>query len=150
MLIESFRVAEANVEQALQQIYAIRVSLGLPAKPARGEDLAQVPPDLDQNFSAVRQALGELLQSAAHSVTIRPPGPRHPKEAIAAFYKQDPQGNLNRIYARLIPAAIEQAEAELLPGTRAIWILAELNLRYLYDRQRDRRSGDRSQRQSGR
>ena len=38
-----------------------------------------------------------------------------PKEAIAAFYKQDPQGNLNLIYARLIPRsrAIKQAEAKL-------------------------------------
>jgi membrane fusion protein (multidrug efflux system) len=131
VLIESFRVAEANVEQALQQIYAIRVSLGLPAKPARGEDLAQVPPDLDQNFSAVRQALGELLQSAAAFGYYPASWTATPKEAIAAFYKQDPHGDLNRIYARLIPRApaIKQAEAKLLQARRDL-DQAELNLRY--------------------
>ena len=38
---ESFKVAEAAVEQALQTIYAIRVGLGLPAQPPAGQDLAR-------------------------------------------------------------------------------------------------------------
>ena len=37
-----------------------RVGLGLPAQPPKGHDLSDVPADLDQNFSAVRQALGAL------------------------------------------------------------------------------------------
>jgi membrane fusion protein (multidrug efflux system) len=131
VLTESFRVAEADVERALQAIYAIRAGLGLPAKPAPGQDLAQVPPDLDQNFSAVRQALGDLLQSAAAFGYFPASWTATPKAAIAAFYKQDPEGNLNRIYARLIPQApvIKQAEAKLLEA-RCDLDQAELNLRY--------------------
>ena len=50
---------------------------------------------------------------------------------MANFYKQDPQGNLNRIYAQLIPNAppIKQAEAKLLQARRDL-AQAELNLRY--------------------
>ena len=62
---QTVKVDEAAVDQALQAVYATRVSLGLPAQPAPGHDLTEVPPDLDQNFSGVRQALGNLLQSAA-------------------------------------------------------------------------------------
>ncbi len=131
VLNESYKVAEANVEQALQAVYAIRVSLGLPAKPASGEDLAQVPPDLDQTFSAVRQALGDLLRSAAAFGYFPASWTATPKEAIAAFYKQDPEGDLNRIYAHLIPQApaIKQAEAKLRQSQRDL-DQAELSLRY--------------------
>src|SRR5262249_32620570 len=54
-----------------------------------------------------------------------------PKQAIADFYKQDPKGNLNEIYARLIPKApaIQQAKAQLLQAQRDLEN-AELNLRY--------------------
>src|SRR5712692_1917080 len=62
---EQAKVAEASVEQARQAIFAIRVSLGLPEQPAVGKDLSDTPPDLNQKFSAVRQALGALMQSAA-------------------------------------------------------------------------------------
>ena len=79
--------------------------LGLPPQPPRGESLADVPPDLDQNFSSVRQALGELLQSAAQLGYFPTSWTATPKEAIEDFYKQDPEGNLDRIYARLIPQA---------------------------------------------
>ncbi len=122
---EASRVAEAAVEQALQAVYAIRVSLGLPAKPPQGHDLSEVPPELDQNFSTVRQALGELIHSAAQFGYFPTSWTATPKEAIAAFYKQDPEGDVNRIYAHLIPhaPAIKQAEAKLLqaqprPGSR--------------------------------
>jgi len=128
---QTFKVAEAAVEQALQEVYAIRVGLGLVAKLPQGEDLDQVPPDLDQNFSAVRQALGELLQSAAAIGYFPTSWTATPKQAIEAFYSQDPQGNLNRIYAHLIPEApaIKQAEARLGQAQRDL-DQAELNLRY--------------------
>ena len=102
-----------------------------PAEPPQGHDLSEVPPDLDQNFSTVRQALGELLQSAAQFGYFPTSWTATPKEAIAAFYKQDPEGDLNRIYARLIPQApaIKQAEAKLLQAQRDL-DQAELNLRY--------------------
>ena len=131
VLTESFNVAEAGVEQAIQAVYAIRVGLGLPEQPAVGHDLSEVPPDLDQNFSAVRQALGELLQSAARFGYFPPSWTATPKQAIETFYKQDPEGDLNRIYTRLIPQApaIKQAEAKLLQARRDL-DQAELNLRY--------------------
>ena len=40
-------VAEAQVEEALENIYQIRATLGVPEIPENGGDLAQVPPDLD-------------------------------------------------------------------------------------------------------
>src|SRR5262245_5231124 len=60
---QTVKVDQAGVDQALQQVYAIRVGLGLPAEPAKGKELTDVPPNLDQTFSSVRQALGTLLQS---------------------------------------------------------------------------------------
>jgi membrane fusion protein, multidrug efflux system len=128
---EAEKVSEAGVEQALEAVYAIRVSLGLPAQPASGHGLAEVPPDLDQTFSAVRQALSDLLQSAAAFGYAPNSWTTTPKETLANFYKQDPQGDLNRILARLIPQApaIKQAEAKLRQSQRDL-DEAELNLRY--------------------
>ncbi|WP_020466132.1 HlyD family secretion protein [Singulisphaera acidiphila] len=128
---QAVKVDEANVDQALQTIYATRVGLGLPAKPPEGNDLSQTPPDLVENFSAVRQSLGILLQSAAQLGYSPSSWNATPKQAIEEFYKLDPQGNLERIYARLIPQApaIKQAEAKLLQARRAL-DKAELDLRY--------------------
>ena len=36
-----------------------------PAQPPTGHDLGEVPDDLDQNYSAIRQALGQLYRSVA-------------------------------------------------------------------------------------
>jgi membrane fusion protein (multidrug efflux system) len=128
---QSVKVDEAAVDQALQSVYAIRVGLGLPAQPASGHDLTEVPQDLDQNFSSVRQALGELLQSAAQFGYFPASWTASPREAIESFYKQDPEGNLNRIYEKIIPRApaIQQAEARLTEARRDL-DQAELNLRY--------------------
>jgi membrane fusion protein (multidrug efflux system) len=128
---QAVKVDQAAVDQALQQIYAIRVGLGLPEQPANGKDLTDVPPDLDQNFSVVRQALADLIQSAAQFGYFQSSWTGTPKEVIATFYKQDPQGDLNRIFNQLIPNApvIKQAEAKLLQARRDL-DQAELNLRY--------------------
>ena len=58
---QTVKVDEAAVDQALQQISAIRVGLGLPVTPPDGKDLTDVPPELDQNFSTVREALALVL-----------------------------------------------------------------------------------------
>src|SRR5262249_3806206 len=128
---QTVKVDEAAVDQALEQVYAIRVGLGLPARPPRGEELADVPPNLDQDFSSVRQALGTLLQSAAQFGYMPTSWNATPKRALEDFYKQDPEGNLDRIYARIIPQApaIKQAEAKLLQARHDL-DQAELNLRY--------------------
>ena len=62
---EQLDVANAAVKQALQNVYQARAALGLPAQPAEGANLADVPANLDQTFSSVRQALADLMQSAS-------------------------------------------------------------------------------------
>jgi membrane fusion protein (multidrug efflux system) len=128
---QTVKVDQAAVDQALQQVYAIRVNLGLPQEPPGGRDLSDVPPDLDQNFSAVRQALGELLQSAAQFGYFPTSWNSTPKQAIADFYKQSKQGNLDEIFAKVIEQApaIKQAEANLQQARRDLE-QAELNLLY--------------------
>jgi membrane fusion protein (multidrug efflux system) len=128
---QTVEVSAAAVDQALQQVYAIRVGLGLPAQPAPGHELTEVPPDLDQNFSSVRQALGDLLQSAAQFGYSPASWTASPKEAIATFYKQDPKGDINQILANLIPQApaVKQADAKLQQA-RSDLEQANLNLRY--------------------
>ncbi|QDV39406.1 HlyD family secretion protein [Tautonia plasticadhaerens] len=128
---QEVRVDEAAVNQALQAVYACRVGLGLPEEPPEGHDLAEVPADLGQQFSAVRQGLGQLLQSAAQFGYAPTSWDVTPDQAIAEFYKQDPGGDLDKILARLIPDAppIKQAEARLLRARREL-AQAELDLRY--------------------
>jgi membrane fusion protein (multidrug efflux system) len=128
---QTVKVDQATVDQALQQVHAIRAGLGLPEEPPKGHDLTEVPPNLDQNFSAVRQALGQLLQSAAQFGYTPGTWDATPKDALAAFYKQDPEGNLDRILSKLIPQApaVKQAEAKLLQA-RSDVDQALLNLRY--------------------
>jgi membrane fusion protein (multidrug efflux system) len=125
------KVAEAAVEQALESVHAIRVGLGLPAEPGPGHDLAEVSPNLDQNFSSVRQALGDLIRSAAQFGYQITSWDATPKETIEEFYRQDPEGNLDRILARIIPnaPAIKQAEAQL-EQARSDLDQALLNLYY--------------------
>src|SRR5260221_4351731 len=62
---EALDVARAQVQQALENVYQARVALGLPAQPPAGTNLTEVPADLDQTFSSVRQAQADLIQGAA-------------------------------------------------------------------------------------
>jgi len=128
---EAFRVGEAQVKQALQQVYEIRVSLGLPEQPEKGDDLTAVPPDLDQTFSTIRQAVAELMQSAAPLAIIPSSYDLKPNQLIEEFYKRDPQGNLDRIYAKIVEEApsIKLAKAKLLEA-RSDLDQAELNISY--------------------
>jgi membrane fusion protein, multidrug efflux system len=123
-------VARAEGTQALDDIHQVRVSLGLPAEPENGGDLGQVPPDLDQTFSSVRQAQSELIQSAAELGVVHSHN-QTPKQMLEQFEKLDPQGNVDQILARLVPGApaVKQAEAKLQSAERDL-DQAELNLRY--------------------
>jgi membrane fusion protein, multidrug efflux system len=123
-------VARAEVIQALDDIHQIRVSLGLPAEPEKGGDLSQVPPDLDQTFSSVRQAQAELIQSAAELGVIHSFN-QTPKQMLEEFFKRDPHGDINKILAALVSdaPAVKQAEAKLESAERDL-DQAELNLRY--------------------
>jgi len=128
---ETVKVDESTVDQALEQVHAIRAALGLPAEPPEGKDLTDVPPDLDQNFSSVRQALATMLQSAAQVGIVPATWDATPKQALEDFYKQHPQSDLDLIFAQVIAGApaIKQAESKLLQ-TRHDLEQVELNLRY--------------------
>ncbi len=127
---EALLVAQSRVEEALQGVYQIRVALGLPPRPATGENLADVPADLNQTFSTVRQAEASLLQVAAE-VGVTESFNKSPAQLATDFYKRDPQGNIDRIFAGILPnaPAVKQAGAKLLQAQRNLE-QALLNLRY--------------------
>jgi membrane fusion protein, multidrug efflux system len=127
---QTVKVDQAAVDQALEQVYAIRVGLGLPAQPADGRALTEVPPDLDQTFSAVTSALGETLQSASQFGAFPATWDANPKETLAEFRRQNP-GDMHQVLTSYIAKApaIKQAEARLNQARRALQ-QAELDLRY--------------------
>ena len=108
--------ADAQVNEALAQVYQARVSLGLPAQPSSG----QVPPDLDDTFSSVLEAQADLIQSAAQLGVIHSYA-QSPKQMLDEFAKQ---GDIDRYFAQLTieAPAVKQAEAKL--------DLAKINLGY--------------------
>ena len=119
--------AEAQVNEDLAEVYQSRSSLGLPTQPDNGEDLGQVPPNLDQTFSSVLQAQADLIQSAAQLGVIHSYG-QSPKQMLDEFEKQ---GDIDRTFAKLTTEApaVKQAEAKLEAADRDL-AQAELNLRY--------------------
>jgi membrane fusion protein (multidrug efflux system) len=128
---QTAKVAEADVVQARQAVFADRVGLGLSKEPPQGKDLTYTPVELIETYSLVRQALAQLLQTVAQ-IGYKPATiDATPKQAFEEFLKQDPDGNVERIYAKLIPEApgIKQAEAKLVQANRDL-AQAELDLRY--------------------
>jgi membrane fusion protein, multidrug efflux system len=118
--------ARAQVTQAVADVYQIRASLGLPAVPEDG-DLAAVPPDIDQNFSSVRQAQADLIQSSAQLGIVHSYD-QTPKQMIEQFEKL---GDIDQTFARYAADApgVKGAEAKLEAAKRNL-TEAELNLRY--------------------
>ena len=112
--------ADAQVNESLAQVYQARASLGLPAQPSSGEDLGQVPPDLDETFSSVLEAQADLIQSAARLGVIHSYA-QSPNQMLDEFAKQ---GDIDRYFAQLTTEApaVKQAEAKL--------DLAKINLGY--------------------
>ena len=53
---QDFRVAQASVNQAREEVYQVRSSLGLPLQPEKGKDFTDVPPDLDQTPAQLNDA----------------------------------------------------------------------------------------------
>lgn len=127
---EALMVGKAEVQEALQAVYQARVSLGLPATPTEGDDLTSVPDDLNQTYSAVREAQAKLMQAAA-ALGVSDSFDKSPKQMVEDFYRRDPKGDINNIYAALLKdaPAVKQAEAKLLEAQRNL-DEATLNLRY--------------------
>ncbi len=128
--LEAERTAAAAAKQALEDVYEARVALGLAPRPETG-DLAEVPADLNQNFSGVRQALAELVQTLAQVGLPLTSSSQTPRQALAEFARRDKEGNIDRIMERIVPQApaVRHAQARLLQARRDL-AQAELNLRY--------------------
>ena len=114
----------------MEHIHQIRVSLGLSATPASGDDLAQVPADLDQTFSGVREAQSKLMQAAA-ALGVSASFKKLPQEMVTDFYRLYPNQDIDQICAKLIEDApdIKRAETKLKQAERNL-DQAKLNLRY--------------------
>jgi membrane fusion protein (multidrug efflux system) len=127
---ESYLVARAQVQEALQSVYETRVALGLSATPASGNDLSEVPAGLEQTFSAVREAQGKLIQSAS-ALGVSGSFEKLPREMMADFYSRYPKQNIDQIFDKLFKdaPAVKQAQAKLLQAEKNL-ADAELNLRY--------------------
>ena len=127
---ERASVAQAQVDKALQEVSEIRAALGVPPKSGMGQDLAEVPPDLDQTYSGVKEAQHRLMQTAARLGVVQS-FDASPSQMIADFYRRDPEGNIDHIYAQILKDApdVKQAEAKLAVA-QANLDQAKLNLRY--------------------
>jgi membrane fusion protein, multidrug efflux system len=86
--------SQAEVAQATAHVHQIRVSLGLPAQPESG-DLGEVPPDLDQTFSSVRDAQAALIQTAAQ-LGVGHSYEQLPKQMLQQFENLN-QGDVDRL-----------------------------------------------------
>ena len=128
---EALKAAQAQHNQALESVYQSRVSLGLPPKTPEGTDLASVPADLEQTVSSVKQVQAELLQAAAQLGIVPSSYDLSPKDMVAEFISKDPDGNIDRIYAKVAKdaPAQKQAMAKLASAQRDL-AQAELNLKY--------------------
>jgi membrane fusion protein (multidrug efflux system) len=121
--------ARAELVQALADVNQTRVSLGLKPMSLESPDLGKVPPDLDQTFSAVREAQAALIQSAAQLGVLHSYN-QTPKEMLDEFEKSG-SGDIDRTFARLAAEApaVKQAQAKLEAAKRDL-AQAELDLRY--------------------
>ena len=127
---EAEQTAEADVKEALEEVHEARVALGLVPHP-EGADLTDVPADLNQTFSGVRQALNELVQSMAQVGVPLASTALTPRQALDEFARRDSEGNIDRILERIVPEApaVRQAETKILQARRDL-ARAELDLRY--------------------
>ncbi len=124
-------VAESGVSEALENVHESRVALGLPAEPEANHALGEVPANLDQTYSVVRETLADLLQSAAQLGISPSSFDLTPQQTIEEFYRLDPDGNIDRIYAAILKTApaVREAEAGVEQAQRAL-DQSNLNLRY--------------------
>ena len=124
-------VAKDQIQRDLAEIAQVRVDLGLTALPPKGADLTQVPSNIDQTYSTVRQAQEGLGQRAAQLGVPHQSFEDTPKQMLEKFMKLAPQGDIDRLYAQIVKGApaVKQAEAKLLQAQRDLE-QAQLNLSY--------------------
>ena len=112
----------------MADVHQSRVSLGLVAQPESG-DLGEVPADIDQTFSSVREAQAALIQTAAQ-LGVAHSYEQLPKKMLKQFESLN-QGDVDRTLVGLTDnaPAVKQAEAKFESANRDL-VQAELNLRY--------------------
>ncbi|HKI31067.1 MAG TPA: efflux RND transporter periplasmic adaptor subunit [Gemmataceae bacterium] len=128
---QQLRVAEAQVKQAREEVAQVRATLGLAPVPASDKSLTDVPPNLNQNYSAVRAALTDGIQTMAQLGLPLESTNLTPNQVLEKFRRLDADGNIDRILQDLVPRvpAVMQAKAELEQARHDL-AQAELNLRY--------------------
>jgi membrane fusion protein (multidrug efflux system) len=126
--IAKLEVARSRVNSAAQIVQQTRAGLGLPIN---YDNPLDVPADLEQNYSLVRQAVGQMIQNVSAFGFFPGSWDISPRQAIEQFLKQDPEGNLDRIYEKLLSnsPSVKQAQAKLEQARRDL-DEAQLNLRY--------------------
>ena len=129
--LATYRVAEADANEALEEVYQARALLGLPRTSADPNELNKVPPDLDQTQSAVREAMYAMLQSVAQLGIYPTSYELTPQQVIEEFLHRDPSENIDRIYEKLVrnAPAVKQAETKV-EEAQASLDQANLNLSY--------------------
>jgi membrane fusion protein (multidrug efflux system) len=128
---ESLDVARAQMEQAAESLFQQRAVLGLPRESDPGKSLVDVPQNLAQSFSTVREAASDLMRSAAQLGVIPTSYDLTPKQIVEEFYRRDPGGDIDKIYAELVETApgTKQAQTKLQQAQRDL-DQANLDLRY--------------------
>jgi membrane fusion protein, multidrug efflux system len=109
--------SQAEVARALAEVQQIRVSLGLPAQPQSG-DLGEVPPDIDQTFSSVRDVQAALIRTTAQ-LGVGHSYEQLPKQMLRQFENLN-QGDVDRTIEGLTATApaVKQAQARLDAANR--------------------------------
>ncbi len=128
---QQLRVAAASLAQAQEAIAQLRVALGLAPQPKKGKELADVPPDLNQTFSAVRMGLADCMQTMTQLGLPLGSYDLTPNKALEEFCQLDKKGDLGQIAKDLVPKVPFVLQAKVtLEEARHDLELAELNLRY--------------------
>jgi membrane fusion protein (multidrug efflux system) len=129
--VQQLRVAQASVKQARETVFQVRAALGLVPEPEKGKELTDVPPDLNQTYSAVQTALTDCMQTITQLGLPLGSTELTPKQALEEFRRLDKDGNLDRILRNLVPKVpvVLQAKAQLGQAQHDLE-QAELNLRY--------------------
>lgn len=128
---QDVRVAEGALNQAREEVFQVRATLGLMPVPEKGKELTAVPADLEETFSDVRAAFSDLVQTMTQLGMPLAPAKATPSQAIAEFHRLDKDRDLDRILGELLPKvpSVVQARA-MLTQARHDLEQAELNLRY--------------------
>ena len=128
---QQLRVAAASLAQAQEAIAQLRVALGLAPQPKKGKELTDVPPDLNQTFSAVRMGVADCMQTMTQLGLPLGSYDMTPSKALEAFRRLNKEGNFEQIAKDLVPKVpfVLQAKVALEEAAHDLE-LAELNLRY--------------------